>query len=228
MNLKDARSLIKDEHVRDAARRIDEHGVDWLYARTGRRAPDFRYIVVGKTRYPAKAFGFLTAQLAGGTDRKSNDMTVNEAVAPITRLGYIEVTGRHANADPEQDRARRESYYSSLARPGQAAFRRSLLRAYDQRCAVTGCTALDALEAAHVQPFKSRGCDQLSNGVLLRADLHRLFDAGRIAVDPHSLTVKVGLEIRPDYASIDDAAIATPKGGPSPDQFRPRWRAFTR
>jgi len=91
MNLRDARQLIDDAHVKEAARLIDANGINWLFERTGREAPRFRYIVIDGIRYPSKAFGFLAAQLAGNMDRLTNDMTVNEAVAPLKRLGYVEV-----------------------------------------------------------------------------------------------------------------------------------------
>lgn len=227
MNLRDAREMIKDEHVKEAARLVGKKGIDWLFERTGRQTPRFRYVVVENQRYPTKAFSFLVAQLASGSDSKTNDMTVNEAVAPLKRLGYIEVDGPGGKLTPEQEDARKTSYYLSLSRPGQTAFRRILLDAYKQRCAATGCSALDALEAAHVEPFKAGGIDTLSNGILLRADLHRLFDAAQIAVNPSTLTLHLSAEIKADYPTINGVRVYIPEGGPSPDQFSARWEAFS-
>lgn len=226
MNLRDARELIRDEHVKEAARLVGKEGIDWLFQRTGRQTPRFRYVVVDNQRYPSKAFSFLVAQIASGSDSKTNDMTVNEAVAPLKRLGYIEVEGPRGKLTPEQEDARKTSYYLSLSRLGQAAFRRILLDAYDKRCAATGCAALDALEAAHVEPFKAGGIDTLSNGILLRADLHRLFDTAQIAVNPSTLTLHVSAEIKADYSSIDGVTVSIPKGGPSAERFKERWQAF--
>jgi len=68
-------------------------------------------------------------------------------------------------------------------RQGQVGFRRTLLRAYEGRCAVTGYDASEALEAAHIVPYRGPVTNHPSNGILLRADLHSLFDFGMIALD---------------------------------------------
>jgi hypothetical protein len=74
-------------------------------------------------------------------------------------------------------------------RRGQPAFRYSLIETYGSRCAISGCDAVAALEAAHIIPYSKTAFSGLSNGLLLRADLHTLFDLGLIAID--SATMKV-------------------------------------
>ncbi|MHB9853640.1 HNH endonuclease [Streptomyces krungchingensis] len=64
------------------------------------------------------------------------------------------------------------------ARHGQNAFRRALVRQYGMICAVTGPTPAEALEAAHIRPFASTERHRVEEGLLLRADIHRLFDSG--------------------------------------------------
>lgn len=228
MNLRDARQLISDTHVKEAARLIDEHGFGWLFERTGRELPRFRYIVVDGIRYPTKAFGFLAAQLAGKTDRATNDMTVNEAVAPLKRLGYVEVNGLGGVKTPAEEEAQKRSYYLTLARPSQSAFRKLLLAAYGERCSITGNAVPETLEAAHVEPFRMGGGDTLQNGILLRADLHRLFDSGTIAINPDSLVVSVADRIKIDYRDIDGVQLNLPDGGPSSGDFKDRWQIFSR
>ena len=66
-------------------------------------------------------------------------------------------------------------------RSRQEAFRRVLLRAYEGRCAVTGCDVESALEAAHVTDWRSE--NDVGAGILLRADMHRLFDDGLLVID---------------------------------------------
>jgi len=68
-------------------------------------------------------------------------------------------------------------------RQGQPAFRQELMQAYKNRCAVTGCSVRDALQAAHVVSVRDGGKHSVSNGVLLRADLHNLFDRGLMYFD---------------------------------------------
>jgi hypothetical protein len=68
-------------------------------------------------------------------------------------------------------------------RRGQAKFREGLLAAYRRTCAVTGCKVVDLLEAAHIRPHAEEPNYSMTNGLLLRADIHTLFDVGLLAVD---------------------------------------------
>lgn len=75
-------------------------------------------------------------------------------------------------------------------RLGQQAFQAVVLGAYGQRCAVTGEKIRPVLQAAHIRPLSSGGEHRLDNGLLLRSDVHTLFDRGYIGVDPkHRLLV---------------------------------------
>src|SRR5262249_54163319 len=64
------------------------------------------------------------------------------------------------------------------------AFKLILLDAYDRRCAVTGEKALPVLQAAHIRPVALEGKHELTNGILLRSDIHTLFDKGYVTVTP--------------------------------------------
>jgi putative restriction endonuclease len=76
------------------------------------------------------------------------------------------------------------SQYLARTRLGQGAFRVLVIDAYQRRCAVTGEKTLPVLEAAHIKPYASQGPHQVSNGLLLRSDLHKLFDVGYLTVTP--------------------------------------------
>ncbi len=67
-------------------------------------------------------------------------------------------------------------------RLGQGSFRVMVTDAYERRCAITQEKILPALEAAHIKPFKEKGPHAVSNGLLLRSDIHRLFDSGYVTV----------------------------------------------
>ena len=71
-----------------------------------------------------------------------------------------------------------------LVRPriGQGIFRIATTEAYERACSVTGEHSLPALDAAHIRPYAQGGPHEVSNGLLLRADLHRLFDHGYLTV----------------------------------------------
>ncbi|HEY3570660.1 MAG TPA: HNH endonuclease [Thermoanaerobaculia bacterium] len=73
-----------------------------------------------------------------------------------------------------------------LVRPrlGQGTFRVLVTDNYRRRCAVTGEKALPVLDAAHIRPVAEGGQHRLDNGLLLRTDVHRLYDAGYVTVTP--------------------------------------------
>lgn len=78
---------------------------------------------------------------------------------------------------------RRKVLAKVARRQGQPKFRRSLLAAYDGQCAITGCPVEAVLEAAHIHPYQGDHTNDVTNGLLLRADLHTLFDLKLLWVD---------------------------------------------
>ncbi|HQU81610.1 MAG TPA: HNH endonuclease signature motif containing protein [Pyrinomonadaceae bacterium] len=67
--------------------------------------------------------------------------------------------------------------------------------AYERKCAITGCNIEEILEAAHIIPYKGSHTNKLANGILLRADLHTLFDLGLITVDTNTMTVNISSKL---------------------------------
>jgi putative restriction endonuclease len=87
-------------------------------------------------------------------------------------------------AMPEVDRPVYGELVLVRPRLGQGSFRMLTANNYERRCAVTGEKALPVLDAAHIQPVAEGGQHRLTNGLLLRTDVHRLFDAGYVTVTP--------------------------------------------
>jgi hypothetical protein len=97
-----------------------------------------------------------------------------------------------AEFDPSSvEDAREKTLRRINLRRGQPAFRNTLLQAYEGRCAVTGFDVANALEAAHIVPYQGEETNHPGNGLLLRADIHVLFDVNLIAVDTDSWTVVI-------------------------------------
>ena len=88
-------------------------------------------------------------------------------------------------------------------RVGQGAFRLMVMDAYERRCAITGDRTLPALDAAHIRPFHETERHEIRNGILMRSDLHRLFDQGYVTVTP-GLEFLVSSQIRDQF---DNGAI---------------------
>lgn len=80
-------------------------------------------------------------------------------------------------------------------RRGQPQFRANLLEAYNRRCVVTACGVEPLLEAAHITAHAEATDYRVSNGLLLRADIHTLFDEHLIAIDER-YTIRVSTSLR--------------------------------
>jgi putative restriction endonuclease len=105
----------------------------------------------------------------------------------------------------------------TLIRPrlGQGAFRILVTDNYGRRCAVTGERTLPALEAAHIRPFAAHGQHDPRNGLLLRRDLHSLFDRGYVTVTPDhnfevSRRIRDEFENGRDYYALQGKPIRLP------------------
>ncbi|MCK9792313.1 HNH endonuclease [Isoptericola sp. 4D.3] len=109
-------------------------------------------------------------------------------------------------------------------RQGQAAFRDSLLDAYGAQCAVTGCDVPAALQAAHIQPYDGHATNVVENGLLLRADIHNLFDLGMLWVDD-DLHIRVcDALLDSQYGSLDRRMLTLPHKA----EHRPNSRRLAR
>ncbi len=116
-------------------------------------------------------------------------------------------------------------------RRGQGAFRLMVMDAYDRRCAITGEKTLPALEAAHIRPFKDVAAHDVSNGVLLRSDVHRLFDQGYVTISA-DLRFHVSPRIRDEfhngliYYDLNERPIRVPSDeNQQPDRGALEWHA---
>ena len=87
-------------------------------------------------------------------------------------------------------------------RLGQQAFKAKVLDAYHRRCAITGSKIWPVLEAAHIRPITQGGEHRLDNGLLLRSDVHTLFDCGYLGVDP-AYRLRVSPRLREDFGNGD-------------------------
>ena len=100
-------------------------------------------------------------------------------------------------------------------RLGQGTFRVAVMDAYHKACAVTGEHSVPALDASHIRPFGKDGPNEVRNGLLLRADLHRLFDQGYLTVTT-DLHLEVSPRLRTDvrnghsYYPLNGTPIAVP------------------
>jgi hypothetical protein len=119
-------------------------------------------------------------------------------------------------------------------RDAQAALKTNLLRAYGGKCCVTGCAVPSALDAAHLDPAGYVSREHVCNAVLLRADLHRLFDANQLGIRPGDGKVHLRGRATTDhaFASLEGRRARLPCGTWS--KYRPdagalerKWKRFS-
>ena len=108
---------------------------------------------------------------------------------------------RTAEAPPEG--ARYGAPQTVRPRLGQGGFRIVVTDYYDRRCALTGERTLPVLEAAHIKRYADGGAHDITNGLLLRSDLHTLFDRGYLTVTP-GYRLEVSRRIREEYENGRD------------------------
>jgi putative restriction endonuclease len=89
-------------------------------------------------------------------------------------------------------------------RLGQAAFKALVQEAYQRRCAVTGDKIVPVLQAAHIRPVTSEGQNRVDNGLLLRSDVHTLFDRGYLSVHPGTRTLLVSPRLRSEWGNGEE------------------------
>ena len=81
--------------------------------------------------------------------------------------------------------------FAKRVRRGQKAFRNNLLNAYGSKCSITGEGPEEVLEAVHIVPHAESGINELDNGLLMRADLHYLFDDGLLSIHPATRNIEL-------------------------------------
>ncbi len=150
--------------------------------------------------------------LASGIGRKIWDEVQLRIVGKPTRVEEKEFEIRERYGAP----------ITVIPRLGQGSFRIIVTDVYQRRCAVTQERTLPALEAGHIKPFSFSGPHNIRNGILLRSDIHRLFDTGYVTITPE-FKFEVSKRIREEYENGRDyyALNGRPLHLPGKNEFRP-------
>jgi predicted restriction endonuclease len=127
-----------------------------------------------------------------------------------------------------QDDGRKRILAEIVRRQGQRDFRKKLLDAYGGKCAVTGCAVGWVLQAAHISPYRGPDTNKPDNGLLLRADIHTLFDLGLLSVNPDTLRLRVAKQVdEPEYRALDAKKLQVGKVAPSKLALQNHWNRST-
>jgi hypothetical protein len=156
----------------------------------------------------------------------------DESTGECSLVRGVKPKGSDDGDDPEIEEDGRPDDVQMRAikiRRGQGKFRERLLAAYGRTCAISGCKIVDLLEAAHIRPHAEEPNYSVTNGLLLRADLHTLFDLGLLAVDAR-LRIKLAPSLLfSEYKNYDGRELRQPEYPsemPSREALERRYRAF--
>ena len=131
--------------------------------------------------------------------------------------------------DPaNQEDARKRILAEVVRRQGQGAFRKKLVEVYKGECPITGCRVAWVLQAAHISPYRGPDTNKPDNGLLLRADVHTLFDLGLIAINPDTLAIRVaGRILDPIYRAFHGQNLRVGTVAPSKAALKEHWDRST-
>jgi hypothetical protein len=108
---------------------------------------------------------------------------------------------------PQADDRRQAILREIRERRGQQKFRDALRECHGDRCMVTSCTLLAVLEAAHINPYQGEEDNHPANGLLLRSDIHTLFDLNLLGIEPSRLQVKLHPSLAKEYGHLNGKAL---------------------
>jgi hypothetical protein len=214
---------------------------EWVTVRTfeAQYGATFRKIEVGLT----------VGQLLGAVMRPSDQMSIkeidlawldaqlraNSSTAPIVEsftrrlapLDFDEESGSEFQDSIIEER--RRVLRAIAQRRGQRRFRNRLIERYGCACQISTCPYPGLVEAAHIRPYAISSDNGARNGLLLRSDLHTLFDLGLLGIDPNSLKVHLAAALTgAGYDQFEGAILQTNgTSGPSSSALRERWAFFS-
>lgn len=127
---------------------------------------------------------------------------------------------------------RQREWVKTALRSGQQQFRQALLRAYDGCCAVTGCNVHEVLQAAHIMDYRGERSNVPQNGILLREDVHTLFDSYLIGIHPDTHLIEVSDQLTgTEYEALRDKRMRLPiekKLKPNEAYIRFKYETFSK
>ena len=126
------------------------------------------------------------------------------SIPPIDKLTENRITTnvkrQHFGLSSELTVDKRAVNYSyKKARVGQQNFRKMVLKIYKSKCCITNCVETSLLEAAHIIPYMGEHSNNVLNGLVLRVDIHRLFDKFLISINPSNFKVVVAPSVQDTY-----------------------------
>jgi hypothetical protein len=156
------------------------------------------------------------------------DVNVLDGAAGLTSHDAdTEEPSEDASYNPREDDRRQLVERQIRERRGQQKFRDGLRKRYGNRCLVTGSELLAVLEAAHICPYRGEDDNDPQNGLLLRSDIHTLFDLDLLGIEPEQLRILLHPDVVKEYGCFVDVTLGcTGDQQPSRQALKIRFEQF--
>jgi hypothetical protein len=150
-------------------------------------------VTIGGNR---KVYSELLVSLSSSIEIKENKwVEITDTVLESSSNFVLE----DLNSDKD---LRKRALKPGVQREGATRFRKEVLGNYGNKCAITGISVADTLQAAHIRPYNGPQTNHPANGIALRSDIHRLFDLGKIRINPEDYHIILHQDIESEYRNI--------------------------
>ena len=150
-------------------------------------------VTIGGAR---EVYSELLVSLSSMIEFDQNEMIV---IADTVVDSSIDFDCNNINSDVD---LRKRALKPGVQREGASKFRKEVLENYGSKCAISGISVVDTIQAAHIRPYNGPETNHPANGIALRSDIHRLFDLGKIRINPGDLRIHLHPEIELEYREI--------------------------
>lgn len=191
-------------------------------------------VICDRVRMTASIRGsvFLTAMKQDEVDEQLMNV-LNRSLGPaLVTYSLLDADDAYVPRTREDDEAGMPMEFAAKsirARRGEKRLRTLLRQSYGDRCGISGPCPRDLLEVAYIVPFPTGNVHSMANALLLRSDLHTLWDLNLIGIDPDDLKVQVSKKLKGTmYEELNGQSIVAPKDGTvvSSASLRERWKNF--
>lgn len=212
---------------------VDEDGIIYHYPTTGRKGHDANEIESVKNAQRLNIPVFVIVQKGTKRQVKRAWVTGSDDTAKLFLFEFNSTSESALRFEPDRNSLfiphvdRPKTAYQVLKRDRNPKFKFEILKRYNNRCALSGLSVIEMLDGAHVIPVEKGGSDDVRNGLLLSASLHRAFDANLWAINPDNLKIETrdrgpSLEkMRINVESLEGLSFI-----PDVEALKFRYRAF--
>ncbi len=170
--------------------------------------------------------GLNVTRATRSTDGKK-DLALRVKLVQEPPLRVDEAQEDEESYEPKDTDRRIVTHRQIRVRRGQQRFRNKLRDWYGDRCQVTGSKLLAVLEAAHIHPYRGDDDNHPRNGLLLRSDIHTLFDLDLLGIEPEKLEIQLHPSVAVEYAGVASGTLTcSDRHRPSEEALRRRYERF--